>query len=71
MDTINVLNHMLKDIKKHRRNKDKLLEYYIQKRLNMSLKNYYKELLETYDFLTHKNAKKVVRAMTKLDKEGN
>lgn len=65
MDTINTLKSMLKDINKHKRDKNKLLEYYVQKRLNTSLKNYYKELLETYDFLTHREAKKVFKALNK------
>lgn len=70
MDTVNTLKYMLKDINKHKRDKNKLLEYYIQKRLNVSIKNYYRDLLETYDFLSHKDAKKVIRVMNKLDKEG-
>lgn len=65
-----ILNNMLKDINKHKRNKNKLLEYYIQKRLKKSLKNYYKDLLETYNILSHKEPKKVFKTINRIEKEG-
>ncbi len=59
--------NMLKDIKNHKKSKDNLLAYYIQKRLNLSLDNYYSDLVNDYNLLTHKNSLKVLRELTKGD----
>ena len=59
--------NMLSDIRKHKRNKSDLLAYYIQKRLNLSLNNYYSDLNSNYNMLTRKDSLKVLKEINKGD----
>lgn len=68
MNFSDLLLKMLEDMEKHRRNKDNLLEFYIQKRLNNSIQNYYKDLLKSYKFLSHKDPKKLLNIINKETK---
>lgn len=54
---------MIEDIKNHERSKEVLLPFYIQKRMDLSIKNYYEELMQTYDELMKKDAFKVIKRM--------
>ena len=63
---INMLNNMLKDISKYKRNKDNLLEYYIQERLNKSLETYYNQLSHSLEYLISKNGLRVLKDSNKL-----
>lgn len=56
-----ILEGMLADMKKHHRDKGDLLNNSIELRLNKSLKNYYSELMSTYNVLVRKDAIRVMR----------
>lgn len=62
----NILNNMLKDLSKYRRNKKDLLEMYINDRLSKSLETYYSELSSSLAYLVKKNELRVLKNMTKL-----
>ena len=62
----NILNSMLKDLSKYRRNKKDLLEMYINDRLSKSLETYYSELSNSLAYLVKKNELRVLKNMTKL-----
>lgn len=62
----NILNNMLKDLSKYRRNKKDLLEMYINDRLSKSLETYYSELSNSLAYLVKKNELRVLKNMTKL-----
>lgn len=42
------------DLSKYHRNKNELLEYYIQSRLNNSLQSYYHDLMNSLTYLKYK-----------------
>ena len=62
----NILNNMLKDLSKYKRNKKDLLEMYINDRLSKSLETYYSELSNSLAYLVKKNELRVLKNMTKL-----
>ena len=62
----NILNNMLKDLSKYKRNKKDLLEMYINDRLSKSLETYYAELSNSLACLVKKNELRVLKNMTKL-----
>lgn len=62
----NILNNMLKDLSRYRRNKKDLLEMYINDRLSKSLETYYSELSNSLAYLVKKNELRVLKNMTKL-----
>lgn len=57
------LKKMLEDVKKHKRPKDELLEYYVNCRLNKSIQSYYKELLSSSDGLMTHNVENIIDKM--------
>ena len=59
------LENMLNDMKNYHRDKNSLLIYYINKRLNESLNIYYKELENSITYLSSKNDMKVLKKMNK------
>lgn len=59
------LRKMLKDISEHRRPKEDLLQYYIQLRLDKSVQSYYADLARVQEVLERKEARKVLRAMSR------
>lgn len=59
------LRNMLKDINEYKRDKTGLLEYYIQTRLNLSLENYYKDLMHDYNNIMNRSTKKMLRNLNK------
>lgn len=59
------LSSILKDLNKHKRNKSQLLEEAVQKRLDLSLQNYYRDILESYEFLSNRNALKLARKLNR------
>lgn len=62
-----VVKQMLEDVKKHNRTKDELLAYYIQTRLDKSIKTYYQQLLESYNFLSNvSDESKIIKKLAKL-----
>lgn len=62
----NILNDMLKDLSKHKRDKKDLLEMYINDRLSKSLETYYSELSNSLAYLVKKNELRVLKNMAKL-----
>ena len=59
------LSIILKDLNKHKRNKSQLLEEAVQKRLDLSLQTYYRDILESYEFLSSRNALKLARKLNR------
>lgn len=51
-----IIREMLKDINKHKRDKENLLEYFVSMRLDKSIQTYYKQLLESVDSLAAKES---------------
>ena len=62
----NILNNMLKDLSKYKRDKKDLLEMYINDRLSKSLETYYSELSNSLAYLVKKNELRVLKNMDKL-----
>lgn len=62
----NILNNMLKDLSKYKRDKKDLLEMYINDRLSKSLETYYSELSNSLAYLVKKNELRVLKNMAKL-----
>ena len=61
------LKAMLEDIRSRNKPKDDLLNYYVQKRLNKSIKTYYKQLLDSYNFLSNvTDETKLAKKLAKL-----
>ena len=61
-----ILYNMLKDLSSYHRDKNILLQFYINQRLNDSLKVYYKELSQSIDYLSDKNN---IRVLKKLNEQ--
>ena len=61
----NILNNMLKDLSKYKRDKKDLLEMYINDR-SKSLETYYSELSNSLAYLVKKNELRVLKNMDKL-----
>lgn len=59
------LSIILKDLNNHKRNKSQLLEEAVQKRLDLSLQTYYRDILESYEFLSSRNALKLARKLNR------
>lgn len=63
------LRNMLNDLSSHHRDKSELLTHYVNSRLDKSLKNYYEELMQTYDYLTRRDAERVLKRALKEEKK--
>ena len=61
----NVLKNMLNDVKAHQRPREKLLEFYINLRLDKALDTYYKQLVESYSIISGINDIKVLKNLAK------
>lgn len=65
MSTVDTLKKMIAEVKLHNRPTEQLLQFYIQKRLDRSVKNYYDELLSSCNRLSQFNelsvAKKIIK----------
>lgn len=57
---IDILNNILADLSNHKRNKDDLLIFYINKRLDKSLYTYYDSLVSSVNYLKYRNCKKIM-----------
>ena len=60
-----ILNGIIKDLNAHKRDKAKLMEYYVNERLNKSLKTYYEEMDRISKYLADKDALNVARKLNK------
>lgn len=43
------------ELNKHHRDKSKLLEYYINTRLNKTIDSYYSDIMDNYNYLNNRN----------------
>lgn len=59
------LKKILKDLRLKSRNKSELLSYYVELRLNNSLKNYYDSILELYNKLNRKKELSLIKEINK------
>lgn len=64
------LKDMLKDINKHKRPKENLIEYFVSMRLDKSIQTYYKQLLESVDYLANREAsqERIINGINKEEK---
>lgn len=62
------LKDMLKDTNKHKRPKENLLEHFVSMRLDKSIQTYYKQLLESVDYLANREASQE-RILNGINKE--
>ena len=58
---IDILNNMLIDISKHKRNREELLRISIEDRLNKSLEVYYNQLSASLEYLVSKDSLRVLK----------
>ena len=59
---MNLIEHIISDLKNHHRDKLSLLEYYVNARLNKSFSSYYEDLLKSKEYLEQrKNKLKVMK----------
>lgn len=65
MEFKQILLNILSDIQEHKRDLQDLTEFYIQKRLNRSLINYYSDLLKDSNMILSRDAQKMLRELSK------
>lgn len=58
-----MLNHILEDLQKHKRNKEDLLALCIQERLNKSLQVYEKQLSYSLKYYTKANELRILKRL--------
>lgn len=58
---IDMINNMLIDISKHKRNREELLRISIEDRLNKSLEVYYNQLSASLEYLASKDSLRVLK----------
>ena len=63
-----LLLNMINDLQNYKNDKTRLMQGYIQKRLNQNLTSYYKKLQQSVDFLQRKDSRKVLKKLNKVDK---
>ena len=61
----NIIAQMKVDLSEHKRSKEALLEHYVQKRLNDSLKSYYEEIQKSLTNLLYKDSIKFIKKVLK------
>lgn len=66
---LNILYGFLEDLSKYKRNKQDLLEFYINDRLSKSLEVYYSELYNNLNYLISKNDLRVLKTFNKINGE--
>ena len=61
-----IIENMLNEIQKHKRNKEDLLPIHVSERLNKQIQSYYKQILDSCNTLSYQqNEVKVVKNLTK------
>lgn len=53
------------DLNKHHRDKSKLLEYYINTRLNKTIDAYYSDIMDSYNYLNNRNEFNMIKRMSR------
>jgi len=59
------LKEIMNNLKNYKRDKNHLLEQYIEDRLNLSVQTYYKELNQSYIYLNNRKEINVLKKITK------
>ncbi len=52
-------------LNKHHRDKSKLLEYYINTRLNKTIDAYYSDIMDNYNYLNNRNEFNMIKRMSR------
>ena len=63
------LENILEELQNYKRSKEYLDKYYIEKRLNLSLKNYSDKLIQNIDFLKRKRDLKILKRLNRMMKK--
>lgn len=63
------LEKILEELQNYKRNKEDLDKYYIEKRLNDSLKNYNDKLIQNIDFLKRKRDLTILKRLNRVMKD--
>lgn len=53
------------DLNKHHRDKSKLLEYYINTRLNKTIDAYYSDIMDSYNYLNNRDEFNMIKRMSR------
>ena len=53
------------DLNKYHRDKSKLLEYYINTRLNKTIDAYYSDIMDNYNYLNNRNEFNMIKRMSR------
>ena len=53
------------DLNKHHRDKSKLLEYYINTRLNKTIDAYYSDIMDNYNYLNNRDEFNMIKRMSR------
>lgn len=56
---------MRNDLNKHHRDKSKLLEYYINTRLNKTIDAYYSDIMDSYNYLNNRDEFNMIKRMSR------
>lgn len=60
---MNKIEQLLEELQFYRRDKNQLVVYYIEQRLNKSFDIYHKELLKSFNYITKNNDLKILKSM--------
>lgn len=63
------LENILEELQNYKRSKEYLDKYYIEKRLNLSLKNYSDKLIQNIDFLKRKRDLTILKRLNRMMKK--
>ena len=63
------LENILEELQNYKRSKEYLDKYYIEKRLNLSLKNYSDKLIQNIDFLKRKRDITILKRLNRMMKK--
>ena len=63
------LENILEELQNYKRSKEYLDKYYIEKRLDLSLKNYSDKLIQNIDFLKRKRDLTILKRLNRVMKD--
>ena len=63
------LENILEELQNYKRSKEYLDKYYIEKRLDLSLKNYSDKLIQNIDFLKRKRELTILKRLNRMMKK--
>ena len=65
---VDKLYNMINELSEYKREKNKLLPMYVNLRLNQSLQVYYKEVVDSFNYLKYKNELRLARKLNKYER---